>query len=87
MIDEMTPRGENDVLDEMLRVRKDTRVKMKKRAPIPPLAKEMPEICVFVVLAMSVSSPLIFRASLVSNDSENTIGSAKAPETQASLES
>jgi hypothetical protein len=45
MNNELAPRGKYNVLDEMLRVQKDTRVKTKKRAPIPADAEEMPEIC------------------------------------------
>jgi hypothetical protein len=42
---EMAPRGKYNILDKMLCVQKDTRVKTKKRVPIPPDAEEMLEIC------------------------------------------
>ncbi len=43
--DEIAPRGEDDVLDDFLRGGKDTWLKTKARAPMPPVADEMPEIC------------------------------------------
>jgi hypothetical protein len=45
MNSKLAPRGKYNLLDEMLHVQKDTRVKTKKRALIPADAEEMPEIC------------------------------------------
>ncbi len=64
MNNEMTPRGEYDVLDEMLRVRKDTRVKTKRRAPIPEDAEPMPEMCLRCAGDVCFS-PFHFHAMLI----------------------
>jgi hypothetical protein len=45
MNNELALRGEYNVLDEMLYVQKDTRVKTKRRVPIPANVEPMLEIC------------------------------------------
>ncbi len=64
MNNKLAPRSEYNVLDEMLYVQKDTRVKTKRRVPIPADAELMPEICLHCARDVCFS-PFHFHTMLI----------------------
>ncbi len=64
MNNELAPRSEYNVLDEMLCVQKDTRVKTKRRVLIPADTEPMPEICLHCTRDVCFS-PFHFHAMLI----------------------